>query len=115
MLYPEGLSLGEQTDIGAFTLIQAKHGVTIGKSAEIGSHCSIYSESTIDGRHGPVLIGEGAMIGTHTTIMPGVTIGPGAIIGAHSLVLHNVDANTLCFGVPARFVRFRTPPETLPR
>ena len=107
VLYPEGLTLGEQSDIGAFTLIQAKHGVVIGRAAEIGSHCSIYSESTIDGRTGTVTVGEGAMIGTHSTLMPGVTVGKSAIVGAHSLVLHDVEPNTVVFGVPARFIRKR--------
>jgi len=42
--------LGDRTDIGAFTYINAKNGVTIEDDVQIGSHCSIYSISTIDGR-----------------------------------------------------------------
>ena len=44
----DGLTLGTHTDIGAFTYINAKHGVTIEDEVQIGSHCSIYSLSTID-------------------------------------------------------------------
>ena len=43
-----GLKLGEKTDIGAFTYINALHGVEIGDNVQIASHCSIYSISTID-------------------------------------------------------------------
>ena len=43
-----GFKLGDRTDIGAFTYINAKHGVIIEDYVQIGSHCSIYSISTID-------------------------------------------------------------------
>lgn len=46
--YKNNLKLGYKTDIGAFTYINAKNGVTIEDCVQIGSHCSIYSESTID-------------------------------------------------------------------
>ena len=49
-----GLSLGRKTDIGAFTYIQAQNGVTIEDGVQVGSHCAIYSVSTIDGKAGPV-------------------------------------------------------------
>ena len=46
VLCPEGLTLGAHTDIGAYTLLVAKHGVEIEDEVQIGSHCSIYSYST---------------------------------------------------------------------
>ena len=46
--HKDKLQLGENTDIGAFTYINAKHGVVIEKNVQIGSHCSIYTVSTID-------------------------------------------------------------------
>ena len=54
--YPEGLMLGKFTDIGAFTYINSKNGVVIEDFVQIGSHCSIYSESTIDNKEGKVTI-----------------------------------------------------------
>lgn len=98
----EGLSLGKNTDIGAFTYINAKYGVTIEKNVQIGSHCSIYSESTIDGKKGSVKISKGAKIGSHTTIMPNVTVGENSVVGAHSFVNADIPANTIAFGVPAK-------------
>ena len=52
----EKLKLGCKTDIGAFTYINAKHGVVIGRNVQIGSHCSIYTVSTIDNKMGKVTI-----------------------------------------------------------
>ena len=97
--------LGDQTDIGAMTYINAKHGVTIEKRVQIGSHCSIYSISTIDDKTGPVTLMENCSIGTHSTIMPGVTIGENSIVGAYSLVLKDIPANVIAFGVPAKIIR----------
>ena len=100
-----GLELGKYTDIGAFTYINAKHGVTIEANAQIGSHCSIYSVSTIDNKTGRVHIKENACIGSHSVVMPGVTIGKNAIVGAFSFVTKDVPDNSVAYGVPARVAK----------
>ena len=99
------LKLGEKTDIGAFTYINAKHGVVIEKNVQIGSHCSIYSESTIDNKKGKIIIKENAKLSTHSTVMPGVTIGKNSIIGAHSFVDKDIPDDTLAYGVPVKIIR----------
>ena len=99
------LSLGEKTDIGAFTYINAQNNVVIEDKVEIGSHCSIYSVSTIDGKEGKVLLKKNCKIGSHSTVMPGVTIGENSIIGAHSLVKENIPPNVIAIGVPAKVVK----------
>ncbi len=102
VLYPKALSLGLHTDIGAYTLIMAKYGVEIEDEVQIGSHCSIYSYSTIDDKAGKVVLKKNCRIGTHSSIMPGITVGENAIVGAHSFVTKNVPANTTVAGVPAK-------------
>ncbi|MDO8667865.1 MAG: acyltransferase [bacterium] len=104
VLYPDGLKLGKNTDIGAYTLIVAKYGVEIGDNVQIGSHCSVYSYSTIDDKSGKVVLGDNCRIGTHSSIMPGIKIGENAIIGAHSFVNKDVPANSVFVGVPAKFI-----------
>jgi acetyltransferase-like isoleucine patch superfamily enzyme len=99
------LMLGKNTDIGFGTYIQSQYGVEIGDDVQIGSHCAIYSVSTIDETMGKVTIGKGARIGTHSTVMPGVTIGAGATVGAYSFVTRNVPAGSLAYGIPARVTR----------
>jgi acetyltransferase-like isoleucine patch superfamily enzyme len=101
----DGFRLGYKTDIGAFCYIQAKEGVEIQDFVQVGSHCSIYSVSTIDGKKGRVVLKENCRIGSHTTILPGVTIGKNAIIGAHSLVNRDVPDNVLAFGIPVEIIR----------
>jgi len=97
--------LGHKTDIGAFTYINAKYQVTIEDLVQVGSHCSIYSVSTIDNIHGPVVLKRNCKIGTHSAIMPGVTVGENSIIGAFSFVKNDIPDNVIAVGVPARVVK----------
>jgi acetyltransferase-like isoleucine patch superfamily enzyme len=109
--HKERLILGYKTDIGAFTYINAKNGVTLEDYVQIGSHCSIYSVSTIDGKEGPVVLKKNCKIGSHTVVMPGVTVGENALIGAFSFVNKDVPPNVLAAGVPIKVIRELTSAE----
>ncbi len=50
----------------------------------------------------PIIIGDNCWLGGNAVVMPGVTIGPGAVIGAGAVVTHDVPANHLVVGVPAK-------------
>ena len=101
--YPENLKMGMNFDIGSFTYINSQYGVEIKDSVQIGSHCSIYSNSTIDDKKGSVILEKNCKIGTHSTIMPGVTIGENSIIAAYSFVTKNIPNNEIWEGIPAKF------------
>jgi len=109
--YNENLELGDKTDIGAFTYINARYGVEIQEGTQIGSHCSIYSWSTIDDKKGRVTIMRNARIGSHSVIMPGVTIGENAVVGALSFVSSDIPNNAVAFGIPAKVVRYMSKDE----
>ena len=100
-----GLKLGKLTDIGAFTYINAKNGVIIEEGVQIGSHCSIYSVSTIDEKNGRVHIKKGASLGSHSVVMPGVTIGENSVVGAFSFVNKDIPDNCLALGIPAKVTK----------
>jgi len=100
-----GLRLGYKTDIGAFTYINAKYGVVIEDEVQIGSHCSIYSVSTIDNINGEIVLKKNCRIGSHSTILPGITVGENSIIGAHSLINKSIPSNVIAFGVPAKIIK----------
>ena len=101
--YPENLKIGMGFDIGSFTYINSKFGVEIQDSVQIGSHCSIYSHSTIDNKKGPIILKKNCKIGTHSTIMPNVTVGENSIVAAYSFVNQDILDNELWSGIPAKF------------
>jgi len=101
----EKFKLGYKTDIGAFSYINAKYGVCIEDYVQIGSHCSIYSVSTIDEKCGPVTLKKNCRIGSHSVVMPGVTVGKNAVVGAFSFVTADVSDNTVVAGVPAKILK----------
>jgi len=103
--HKDKLKLGYKTDIGAFTYINAKNGVIIEDYVQIGSHCSIYSVSTIDNKEGKVILKKNCKIGSHSVIMPGVTVGENSIIGAFSFVNKDIPDNTIAVGVPAKVIK----------
>jgi len=103
--HTDKLVLGRKVDIGAFTYINAKFGVELEDEVQVGSHCSIYSVSTIDGKTGKVTIKNNAKVGTHSVIMPGVTIGKNSVVGAFSFVKEDVPDDVLVLGIPAKVKR----------
>ena len=103
--YPEGLKLGKNFDIGTFTYINAKYGITINDLVQIGSHCSIYSHSTIDSKNGSIVLGKNCRIGSHSTIMPNVSIGENSTVAAHSFVNCNIPQNEIWGGIPAKRIK----------
>jgi acetyltransferase-like isoleucine patch superfamily enzyme len=101
----EGFELGYKTDIGSFTYINAKCGVVIADNVQIGSHCAIYSISTIDDTYGKIVFETNSRLGSHSTVLPGVTVGENSIIGAHSLVKTNIPSGVVAYGVPAKIIK----------
>lgn len=103
--YPENLKLGKFFDIGTFTYINAHYTVEISDDVQIGSHCSIYSHSTIDSKKGKIILKKNCKIGTHSTIMPNVTIGENSTVAAYSFVTKNIPDNEMWGGVPAKLMK----------
>jgi UDP-2-acetamido-3-amino-2,3-dideoxy-glucuronate N-acetyltransferase len=125
-----GCSIGDGTRIGAFVEIQKN--ATIGARCKISSHTFICEGVDIEDEvfvgHGvmfindpyprattggalqtdadwkviPTRVRKGASIGSGAVIMCGVTIGERALVGAGAVVTHDVPADAVVAGVPAR-------------
>ena len=53
----------------------------------------------------PVRIEDNVWIGGNVTICPGITIGKNSVVGAGSVVIHDIPANSIAAGNPARVIR----------
>lgn len=89
--------------------------VEIGNDVKINAHVSIMTHdgSTTVFRNlykdflpssGAVKIGNNCYIGRYSTILKGVTIGDNCIIGYGSLVTHDIPANSVAAGRPAKVI-----------
>lgn len=57
---------------------------------------------------GKVTLKKHVLVGTGSTVLPGVCIGEGAAIGAMSLVLKSIEPWSLSVGVPCRKIKERS-------
>jgi acetyltransferase-like isoleucine patch superfamily enzyme len=53
----------------------------------------------------PIRIGHNVWIGTHVTILGGVTVGDHAVVAAGAVVTGDVEPYTIVGGVPARVLK----------
>lgn len=56
------------------------------------------------GRQGPYLE-KGVIVGAKVLILPRVRVGQGAVLSGASVVTHDVPANGIVAGIPARFIK----------
>lgn len=111
------VSIGEFVHIGATTRIEIGNDVLMGSKIYITDHNhGVYAGAVqsspdeppskrvlTEGR--PIKIGARVWIGEFVTILPGVTIGEGSIIGTHSTVTHDIPKNSIAVGSPARVIK----------
>lgn len=111
------ITIGENTYINRFTMIDAAHHISIGRGVGIGPNCYI-----TDHDHGmapgapvmtqplvsrPTVISDGVWLGAGCIVLKGVTIGRNTVVGAGSVVVHDLPANSVAVGRPARVARKR--------
>jgi len=105
VLNHNNLKLGENTQVGSYTVIDANKGVEIEDEVKIGFSCVIISYSSIDDKGGKVILKKNCKIGSGAIIMPGITVGENAVVGANSFVNKDVPPNEVWVGTPAKFMK----------
>ncbi len=122
-IFSPQLIIGDRVSIGEYVHIGCNHYVYIGDDVLMGSKIyitdhnhGVYRGERQDSPNIPpanrpltegksVIIGTRCWIGEFVTILPGVTIGEGSVIGSHSTVTHDIPANSIAVGSPARVVK----------
>ena len=77
-------------------------GAVVDHDCQIGEHSHICPGVRLAGN---VRIGMGVMVGTGTSIIPGMEVGDEAVIGAGSVVVRPIPSRSVAMGVPARITR----------
>lgn len=125
-LIREGNVIGNNVSIGSFTELALNN--TVGDNTRVHSRC--FLEDVVLGKNifvGPgvlftndphppsgdtfkkclrgATVEDGAMIGGGVTMLPHVHVGERALIGAGSVVVHDVPAQTVVVGNPAKIIK----------
>jgi UDP-2-acetamido-3-amino-2,3-dideoxy-glucuronate N-acetyltransferase len=100
----EGVTVGDDCKIKPHVYIPT--GVTIGERVFLGPSVTFtndkYPRVKGDWKLLGTVVGQGASIGAHSVILPGVSIGRNAMVGAGSVVTTNVPDGVIVSGNPAR-------------
>jgi serine O-acetyltransferase len=104
-----GIEIHPGATIGRRVFIDHGMGVVVGETAEIGDDCTLYHGVTLGGtswnkgkRH-PTLA-RGVVIGAGAKILGPLLVGDGAKIGSNAVVVRDVPAGATAVGIPARIV-----------
>src|SRR5213593_2233212 len=104
-----GIEIHPGATIGRRVFIDHGMGIVIGETAEIGDDSTLYHGVTLGGtswnkgkRH-PTL-GRNVVIGAGAKILGPILVGDGAKIGSNAVVVRDVPAGATAVGVPARIL-----------
>jgi len=106
-----GVKVGRNVSIGLYAvfdifypeLIEIRDNSIIGYGVTVLAHEFLRDEVRV----GRVVVGENAVVGANTTILPGVEIGSDSTVSAMSLVNRDIESGVLAGGVPARKIEKR--------
>lgn len=112
------LEIGDRGHIGTGSVIICRDKIRIGDAVLIAEYVTIRDqdhgmESAVPFSEQPfvtaaIKIGNNVWLGAKCTVLKGVTIGDNTVVGANSVVTHDLPANVIAAGVPARVIRQRS-------
>jgi acetyltransferase-like isoleucine patch superfamily enzyme len=114
--YGYNLQVGNDVVIHRHVLLDDRGGIEIGDGASVSDFANVYSHShnIVDGRivYTPrTVIGRGARITYHATILAGTQVAEDSMVGAGSMLTKSTEAHWVYVGVPARRVKEKSAAE----
>ena len=113
---PWNLYVGEGSVIGDKAILDARHGIYIGKNVNFSTGVWIWTlqhdvnatDFGTTNQGGSVTIGDRAWLSCRTVVLPNVSIGEGAVIAAGGVVTKSVDEFSIWGGVPCKKIGTRS-------
>jgi len=117
--YGGWIDIGDDCSVNPFCVLYGHGGLQIGNMVRIAAQTIIVPADHVfadprvpimcqaESRQG-IIIQDDVWIGAGVRILDGATIGHGSVIAAGAVVTHDVPANTVVAGVPARPIRYRS-------
>ena len=110
--FGKNITIGKNVFINSGCCFQDQGGIRIGDGCFIG-HQVVFAtiDHDLDPKRraenhvAPIVLGKNVWVGSHATILKGVTIGDGSVVAAGAVVTKDVPPMTVVGGVPARVIR----------
>ena len=114
----EGITMGDNSNIGPYNYIGCSGKITIGNNVMLAPRVSIYAENHVFDHpeilirdqgveKKEVIIEDDCWIAANSILLAGVTIGKGSVVAAGSVVTENVPPYSVVAGVPAKWIKSR--------
>ena len=112
------ITIGRNTAIGPNVVMYGEFGLDIGNDCLIASNSALIASNNNynnlellinrQGTYGSgITIRNNIWIGNGSTILDGVELNDGCVVGAMSFVNRSFKKNSVIFGIPAKFIRYR--------
>ena len=115
-----GIRIGRYVLICPGVRISSADTITIGDNCMLANRVYVSDSDWHDvynrtafGKSSPVRIGDNVWIGDSAIVSKGVTIGRNTVVGAGAVVVHDLPANCVAAGNPARVVKPLDPQKSL--
>ncbi|MEX2609947.1 MAG: acyltransferase [Gemmatimonadota bacterium] len=110
------MEVGDDVVIHRHVLLDDRGGIRMGNRVSVADFANIYSHThdIADQRdvYAPAtVLGDGARVTYHGTVLAGVELEPDAMLGALGLATKPIQAGQVALGIPAR-AKFHKPPPT---
>ncbi|MBS1785117.1 MAG: acyltransferase [Acidobacteria bacterium] len=106
------IAIGDHATIHRFVLLDDRGSITIKKGASISDYANVYSHwhDLVDPsivNLGDTVIGEGARVTYHATVLSGTKVGDHAMVGTGGLVTKDIGDFEVAIGAPAKSRRLK--------
>ena len=108
----KNIIIGKNVFINSCCRFQDQGGIVLGDGCFIGHNVTIATlnhdlapEKRANMIPGAIRLGRNVWVGSHATLLAGVSVGDNAVIAAGAVVTKDVPPDTVVGGVPARVIR----------
>lgn len=110
------MEVGDDVVVHRYVLLDDIGGIELHDGASVSDYVNIYSHthSVIDGADVTLrktVIGRGARLTYHSTILAGSVVSDDAMLATHALLRGDIPPHGVAMGLPAKVTRFKVRPE----
>ena len=110
--FGHNITCGDGVVIHRYVLLDDRGEIILGDKASLSDFVNVYSHwhHVEDPQHvfmNKTVIGAGARVTYHSTVLSGVRVGDDAMLGAHGLAHKDVPDHTVAVGIPAKPVKVK--------